>query len=86
MRLFDLISEKLGIDETLSSSIRYTVTEEKSAYFQNVDKLLEFSPVRIVLVGKKTKLTVHGEGLSIEGYYGKDLVLKGKIYGVERSE
>lgn len=86
MRLFHLISEKLGVEETLSPAIRYTVSEEKSAYFQNVDKLLEFSAERIVLLGNKTKLIVHGKGLYIESYYGKDLLLKGKIYGVERCE
>lgn len=86
MRLFDFIFDKLGIDEALSSSIRYTVTEEKSAYFQNVDKLLDFSSTRIALLGGKTRLVVYGQNLTIDGYFGKDMVVKGKIYGVERCE
>lgn len=84
MRLFDLISSKLGTDEEFSGCVRYTVLDEKSAYFQNVVKILEFSPSRIVLAGKKCRFLVVGECLSLESFYGKDLVVRGRITGVEK--
>lgn len=83
MRLIGLIIQKLGIEE-LTSCVRYTVLDEKNAYFENVKKILEFSPQKIVLCGKDCKLFILGERLTIETFFGGDVTVRGKITAVER--
>lgn len=66
------------------SRISYTV-ENGGAYFYNVRRILAYSAQCVVLAGKKGKLTVEGEALSLHSYSAGDLTVKGDIACV-RSE
>lgn len=53
-----------------------------SGYFQGVRALIGFSDTEIVLLMKKSRIVVRGEGLEIRKYYDGDLQLSGRIYSV----
>lgn len=82
MRLLQEIARALGAEE-LSPRLRFTVSGG-GAYFQNVKRLLEFSPTRIVLAGKGEQAIVEGEGLTLGRCFEGDVAVLGKIGKVER--
>ena len=84
MRLIGEIVRALGGDE-LSMRLRYTVVEGGGGYFQNVKRLAEFSPSRIVLAGKGGQVLVEGEGLTLGKCFGGDVEIRGRIDRVERT-
>ncbi|MGN0822178.1 MAG: YabP/YqfC family sporulation protein [Candidatus Gallimonas sp.] len=87
MRLFSEILRQLGAEgEWDAFRVQYTVVDGRGGYFQNVKKIGEFSPQRIVFLGKKSRVVVEGEGLSIGKYYAGDASVIGKIVRVEREE
>ena len=84
MRLGEEIFHLLGGEDP--ARISYTVTDGGSGYFRNVKRLLEFSPVKIVLAGRKGGVAVEGEDLSLGKYCAGDLVICGEIACVKRKE
>ncbi|MGN1234973.1 MAG: YabP/YqfC family sporulation protein [Christensenellaceae bacterium] len=83
MRLFSYILSKLNADEIIGGGIRYTVLADKSAYFQNVKSMREFSSSRLVLEGRGGGVIVTGKCLTLRSYFGGDLVVNGCICLVE---
>ena len=67
-------------------SVQYTVVDGGGGYFQNVKRLLEFSPETVVLKGGKGSLRIEGENLSLGKYFQGDLIVHGMIKKVERGE
>ena len=82
MRLFSEIAKSLSAE--LGVGIQYTVLDGQGGYFQNVKRITEFSPERIVLRGKKGTVRVEGKNLSIGKYYAGDVAVKGEICKVEK--
>lgn len=86
MRLISEIAKFFAVEELDALSVQYTVVDGKGGVFQNVKRLLEFSEEEVVLAGKKGRLHVSGEGLSLGKCYLGDITVLGKIRKVEREE
>ena len=82
MGLFSEVKKALGAE--LSAAVQYTVIDGKGGYFSNVKKLVEFSPTKIVLLGKGGKVSVEGENLQLGKCLQGDVVVYGKIIKTER--
>lgn len=65
--------------------ILYTVTD-RGGYFQNVRRVLEFSPAKIVLSGRRGKVVVEGDALTLGKYAEGDVSVMGAIVLVKREE
>ena len=74
--------QKTGAVDALG--VQYTVIDGKGGYFQNIRRILEFSPTRIVLQGKKGSVAVEGNDLSLGKYFGGDAMVIGDIARVIR--
>lgn len=72
-------------DDFDTGKVQYTVQDGRGGYFQNVRRLLEFSEDKIVLAGKKDKVVVEGESLSLGKCYMGDVQIRGNILKVERA-
>lgn len=79
MKLLEQILCELGAD-TLKS---FSIVPEFGGYFRSIKGVAEYSSERVVLVLKKNKITVVGEGLTLGKYFEEDLLIKGKIVGVQ---
>lgn len=75
MKLLEQILNELGAD-TLKS---FTVIPTFGGYFQSVRSIAEYSPQKILLVLKKTVVTIEGEKLEIGKYFEQDIFIKGNI-------
>ncbi len=85
MNLFQAILGAIP-GEISSDRVQYTVLDGRGGYFQNVRRLLEFTPERVVLAGKKGSLSVEGKELSLGKCFRGDVVVRGDISKVERGE
>ena len=63
--------------------VQFTVVDG-GGYFENVKRILEFTPVLVVLKCGKGSVRIEGEGLSLGKYFQGDLVVRGTIHKVER--
>ena len=72
-----------GLD---TGRVQYTVRDGKGGVFQNVRRLLEFSPSRIVLAGRKGTVVVEGKSLSLGKCFLGDIEISGDIHRVERQD
>ena len=79
MKLLEQILCELGAD-TLKS---FSIVPDFGGYFRSVKGVAEYSSEKIVLALKKNKITVIGDGLALGKYFEEDLLIKGKISGVE---
>ncbi len=79
MKLLEQILCELGAD-TLKS---FSIVPEFGGYFRSIKGVAEYSSERVVLALKKNKITVVGEGLTLGKYFEEDLLIKGKIVGVQ---
>ena len=80
-----LISEIFkAVSAEAGARVEYTVVDGQGGYFQNVKRIVEFSPNQIVLRGKKDLLKVGGTELKIGKYYAGDVYVRGNIERVER--
>lgn len=84
MTLFAEILDALSAEAGFR--IQYTVVDGQGGYFQNVKKIVGFSPTKIVFRGKKSGVCVEGEELSLGKYGGGDAIVRGKIKKVEQTE
>lgn len=79
MKLLDQILSELGAD-TLKS---FSIIPEFGGYFRSVKGVAEYSAEKVVLSLKKNRITVVGENLTLGKYFEEDLLIKGKIAGVQ---
>ena len=79
MKLLDQILSELGAD-TLKS---FSIIPDFGGYFRSVKGVAEYSSEKVVLTLKKNRITVLGENLTLGKYFEEDLLIKGKIAGVQ---
>ena len=79
MKLLDQILAELGAD-TLKS---FSIIPDFGGYFRSIKGVAEYSSEKVVLALKKNRITVTGENLTLGKYFEEDLLIKGKISGVE---
>ena len=72
-------------DDFDTGKVQYTVQNGRGGYFQNVRRLLEFSDTQVVLAGKRDKVVVEGENLTLGKCYMGDVQIRGNIRKVERT-
>lgn len=81
MGLLSEISRSLKAEA--GTDVCYTVLEG-GGYFQNVKRIEEFSGECVLLRGKKGKVRIVGENLSLSKYYAGDVAVHGEIQRIER--
>ncbi len=79
MKLLEQILCELGADDMKA----FTVVPGFGGYFRNVKSINEYSPEKIVLVLRKTVLTLEGEKLELGKYFEQDVFIKGEIKGIK---
>lgn len=79
MKLLDQILSELGAD-TLKS---FSIIPDFGGYFRSIKGVAEYSSEKVVLVLKKSRITVVGENLTLGKYFEEDLLINGKISGVQ---
>ena len=79
MKLLEQILSELGAD-TLKS---FSIVPDFGGYFRSIKGVAEYSSEKIVLTLRKNKITISGENLTFGKYFEEDLLIKGKIKGVE---
>ena len=79
MKLLEQILTELGAD-TLKS---FSIIPDFGGYFRSVKGVVEYSSEKIVLALKKNRITVTGENLTLGKYFEEDLLIKGKLKGVQ---
>ena len=79
MKLLEQILSELGAD-TLKS---FSIIPDFGGYFRSIKAVVEYSSERIVLALKKNRITVTGENLTLGKYFEEDLLIKGRIKGVQ---
>ena len=79
MKLLEQILSELGAD-TLKS---FSIIPDFGGYFRSVKGVAEYSSEKVVLALKKNRITVVGENLTLGKYFEEDLLINGKIKGVE---
>ena len=78
MNFRDTIFEIGGGDALLPLPYRATLYG-RAAYLENIKGLFSYEPDKIVLLLKRGRLTLEGEGLSIDRYVSGDMVVLGAI-------
>lgn len=86
MRLFSAIRAALAPEGYELTRVQYTVIDGRGGYFQNVRRLLEFSEEKVVLAGKKGRVSVEGSALSLGRCSEGDVTVLGNIARVSREE
>ena len=71
MKLLEQIIGELGGD-TLKS---FTVVPSFGGYFRSIKSIAEYSDVKIVLLQKKSVITVEGSGLEVGKYFEEDVFI-----------
>ena len=79
MKLLDQILSELGAD-TLKS---FSIIPDFGGYFRSIKGVAEYSSEKVVLSLKRNRITVLGENLTLGKYFEEDLLIKGKITGVQ---
>ena len=79
MKLLEQILSELGAD-TLKS---FSIIPDFGGYFRSIKGVAEYSSEKVVLALKKNRITVVGENLTLGKYFEEDLLIKGKIRGVQ---
>lgn len=82
MGLMREIYAQLSDGEEGATGAAYTVWAKRGGYFQNVKKVLSFSPSQIELLSSSGRLVVSGKGLTVKKYFEDDLLLRGDIDSV----
>ena len=78
MELLQQILREAGCDMDRA----FTIVPDFGGYFKSVKQVVDFSAEKITLTVGKRRLTVTGEGLTVDKYFQQDLFIKGKIAGV----
>ena len=79
MKLLDEFLSELGGD-TLRA---VTVIPGFCAYLKSVKGVAELTPEKIVLLQKKSVISVEGENLKLDGYFEQDVLITGAVKKVE---
>ena len=75
MKLLEQILSELGADSLKS----FSIVPDFGGYFRSIKGVAE----KIVLTLRKNKIILTGENLTLGKYFEEDLLIKGKIKGVE---
>lgn len=75
MKLMEQVLSELGADDLKA----FTVIPAFGGYFRCVKNIAEYSAEKVVLVLRKTVVTLEGEGLEIGRYFEQDIFIKGDI-------
>ena len=79
MKLLDELLKELGGDTMRA----ITVIPNFCAYLKSIKSVAELTPTKIVLLQKKTVISVEGEDLKLDGYFEEDALVTGKVKKVE---
>ena len=86
MGFIDNIKECLGIDlAPLNPSYRAVIMGESAIYLEGVKSIIFYQKDQIKLAIKGGALLVKGQELFIRKYCAGDIVICGKICGIEKS-
>ena len=78
------LAEKLALPEdALLNSMKISLTGDRRVFIENHKGILEYSPDRIVVAGKRGRLGINGAELSLLAMNGAELAIVGRIRGVE---
>lgn len=84
MKIFEEILEHLPLEkELIHSKAKIILYGKKLAYFENVKKILAFSPQELILLTKDGKIAIQGENFVIAQYGDGDLILQGIVQAVQ---
>lgn len=84
MEFLKEIAKTLGADAAGAFRVQYAVVDGKGGYFQNVRRLVQFSPTEVVLRGREGAVRIEGENLTLGKYFAGDVIVSGAIVRVER--
>lgn len=65
-----------------TGTVRVTLTGDKSVWVENYQGILDYSEQKMILQGKKERITIEGEMLSIVYYTCDDMLIRGKIRNI----
>ena len=80
------ISEQLGIPDDVLEGATIVNHYGNCLIVENFRSLIEFTPERIKIMGKKQRVLVHGYGLMIKRFTKEDCKIMGQIEQVEFEE
>ncbi len=86
MGLTKEIYTQISEGEESVTGLSYTVWAGRGGYFQNVKKVLSFTPQRIELWTKSGRVSVRGKELTVKKYAEGDLLLGGDVRTVSCGE
>ncbi len=87
MKLFEEFFRLLAAEGDLDPArLQFAVAAGVGGYFQNVKGILEFSPARIVLKGRRAVAAIEGRDLSLGRCFQGDVCVRGEIVRVEVRE
>ena len=86
MGFIDKITECIGGAEfPKEPEFRAVLFGEYAVYFENISAIISYEKERVLLAVKKGQVTVKGEDLYIKKYCMGDVVICGKISGIEKT-
>ena len=83
MNLIKESMRALGIEDFLPLPFTVNVFGKRGARAENVSSIDKISTEEIILCIKKESIIFRGEDLFICGFFGGDVIIKGKISSVE---
>lgn len=84
MKLIKDIIGQFAFDVDTSLSLQYYIVDGYSGYFQNIKGIVSFNEEEIILTSSCGDVKVRGEKLFIRKYADGDMIIDGKISGVEK--
>lgn len=85
MGFIENIKNCIGVEQLPKEQLfRAVIFGESAVYFENVKGLYKYTPEEILLTLRKGFVSVKGENLYIKKFCSGDVVVCGKIKGVER--
>ncbi len=82
MGFMEDIKNILGISTEAPLLYRAVIFGDKGVYFENVKSIKSYEKTKIIVCLKNGFITVNGEHMSIKKYCLGDLLITGKITGV----
>ena len=87
MGFIDKITECLGGAEfPKEPEFRAVLFGENAVYFENISGIISYERERVIPALKKGQVTVRGCDLYIKKYCSGDVVICGKISGIEKTD
>lgn len=84
MKIMELFAEKLDLPaEALAGTIRVMVTGQNRVLIENHRGILAYTEDLLEVSGGKQRLRVRGENLLLRAMDQNELLLTGKVYGLD---